>query len=275
MAPAPLDPDSLMSSPRAVRVRRVAGLARRQARVKHRRFLVEGPQGVREAVRCAAEHVHDVYLTPETAERHGEILAEAEAAGLHTHMAAPEVVGAMSTDAQGVIAVVGTGALAGGAGLADVLTGAHLVAVLTQTQDPGNAGTIIRTADAAGADAVVLVRGGVDPTGPKVVRATAGSLFHLPVLAGEGLEAVVEALRSAGLQLLAADGRGRTDLFDADGLLAAPTAWMLGNEARGLAPGVVSRADTVVSIPLYGRAESLNVASAAALCLYASARAQR
>ena len=260
MAPALLDPDSLMSSPRAVRVRRVAGLARRQARVKHRRFLVEGPQGVREAVRCAAEHVHDVYLTPETAERHGEILAEAEAAGLHTHMAAPEVVGAMSTDAQGVIAVVGTGALAGGAGLADVLTGA---------------GTIIRTADAAGADAVVLVRGGVDPTGPKVVRATAGSLFHLPVLAGEGLEAVVEALRSAGLQLLAADGRGRTDLFDADGLLAAPTAWMLGNEARGLAPGVVSRADTVVSIPLYGRAESLNVASAAALCLYASARAQR
>ncbi|WP_291456302.1 TrmH family RNA methyltransferase, partial [Actinomyces sp. oral taxon 448] len=173
-----------MSSPRAVRVRRVAGLARRQARVKHRRFLVEGPQGVREAVRCAAEHVHDVYLTPETAERHGEILAEAEAAGLHTHMAAPEVVGAMSTDAQGVIAVVGTGALAGGAGLGDVLTGAHLVAVLTQTQDPGNAGTIIRTADAAGADAVVLVRGGVDPTGPKVVRATAGSLFQLPVLAG-------------------------------------------------------------------------------------------
>ena len=149
------------------------------------------------------------------------------------------------------------------------------MAVLTQTQDPGNAGTIIRTADAAGADAVVLVRGGVDPTGPKVVRATAGSLFHLPLLAVEGLEAVVEALRSAGLQLLAADGRGRTDLFDADGLLAAPTAWMLGNEARGLAPGVVSRADTVVSIPLYGRAESLNVASAAALCLYASARAQR
>ncbi|PHP52228.1 RNA methyltransferase [Actinomyces ruminis] len=154
------------------------------------------------------------------------------------------------------------------------LSGARLVAVLTETQDPGNAGTIIRAADAAGADAVVLVKGSVDPTNPKVVRATAGSLFHLPVLAGVELDEAVRALQTAGLRLLAADGHGTISLFDAEAELGAPSAWLLGNEARGLAPEALDMADTVVSIPIYGRAESLNVASAAAICLYASARAQ-
>ncbi|WP_420835745.1 TrmH family RNA methyltransferase [Actinomyces ruminis] len=161
-----------------------------------------------------------------------------------------------------------------GSALEAALSGARLVAVLTETQDPGNAGTIIRAADAAGADAVVLVKGSVDPTNPKVVRATAGSLFHLPVLAGVELDEAVRALQTAGLRLLAADGHGTISLFDAEAELGAPSAWLLGNEARGLAPEALDMADTVVSIPIYGRAESLNVASAAAICLYASARAQ-
>ena len=148
------------------------------------------------------------------------------------------------------------------------------VAVLTQAQDPGNAGTIIRAADAAGADAVVLVRGSVDPTAPKVVRSTAGSLFHLPVVTGVALDDAVTALHNAGLTVLAADGRGDFDLFEAESLLEAPSAWLLGNEAHGLPSEALSRADAVVSIPIYGKAESLNVAAAAAVCLYASARAQ-
>ena len=162
-----------------------------------------------------------------------------------------------------------------GEGLAERLAGARLVAVLAEAQDPGNAGTIIRTADAAGADAVVLVRGSVDATNPKVVRSTAGSLFHLPVLTGAGLEEVLKALDGAGLAVLAADGSGPVNLFDADELLARPCAWLFGNEARGLAPEALERAEAVVSVPVLGAAESLNVAAAAAVCLYASVRAQR
>ena len=276
----------ILDNPDSARVARVAGLARRHARDKYERFLVEGPRGVGEAVRHAAAHVHDLYLTPEAADRHADILARARAAGLYTHTVTPRVMAAMSADAQGVLAVVATTALAagpqpqeGGAGagegLAERLAGARLVAVLAEAQDPGNAGTIIRTADAAGADAVVLVRGSVDATNPKVVRSTAGSLFHLPVLTGAGLGEVLGALDGAGLAVLAADGSGPVGLFDADELLARPCAWLFGNEARGLAPEALERAEAVVSVPVLGAAESLNVAAAAAVCLYASVRAQR
>ena len=313
----------ILDNPDSARVARVAGLARRHARDKYERFLVEGPRGVGEAVRHAAAHVHDLYLTPEAADRHADILARARAAGLYTHTVTPRVMAAMSADAQGVLAVVATTALAAGlrpqeggagagamgaeeaeqpdtesadsaeqpgarsadaeaagaesaeAGLAERLAEARLVAVLAEAQDPGNAGTIIRTADAAGADAVVLVRGSVDATNPKVVRSTAGSLFHLPVLTGAGLGEVLEALDGAGLAILAADGSGPVGLFDADELLARPCAWLFGNEARGLAPEALERAEAVVSVPVLGAAESLNVAAAAAVCLYASVRAQR
>ena len=265
----------ILSNPGSTRVSRVAGLARRQARSRHRRFLVEGPQGVREAVRFAPERVLDVYLTEAAAERHSGIWEEASGSGLYRHLVSELVMTAMSADAQGVLAVVAMEEAGGGEALAAALEGADLVAVLTEAQDPGNAGSIIRAADAAGADAVVLVRGSAEATSPKVVRASAGSLFHLPVVSGVALDDVVEALHEAGLSVLAADGRGEIDLFEAGDLLGAPSAWLLGNEARGLAPEALSRADAVVSIPLYGRAESLNVAAAAAVCLYASARAQR
>ena len=258
---------SILSNVGSERVRRVAGLIRRQARNRFGRFLVEGPQGVREAVRHAPGAVHDVYATPEAARRHARIWQEAEAAGLYRHLVTDEVMRAMSPDAQGVLAVV---AVPGDQALAPVLRGARLVVVLTAVQDPGNAGTMIRTADA-----VLLLRGSVEVTAPKVVRATAGSLFHLPVVTGVELEEGLTALGQAGLGLLAADARGDTDLFTADDVLTAPTAWLLGNEAHGLGPRVLQEADAVVRVPVFGHAESLNVASAAAVCLYASARAQR
>jgi len=258
----------------SARVSRVAGLSRRNVRNKHRRFLVEGPQGVREAVRHASDRVLDVYLTESAVERHTDIWEETVAAELYVHVTSEQVMDAMSADAQGVLAVVATEEATGSEALAAALEGARIVAVLNQAQDPGNAGTIIRAADAAGADAVVLVRGSVDPTAPKVVRSTAGSLFHLPVVTGVALDDAVAALHEAGLTVLAADGRGDFDLFDAESLLEAPSAWLLGNEAHGLPSEALSRADAVVSIPIYGKAESLNVAAAAAVCLYASARAQ-
>ena len=156
--------------------------------------------------------------------------------------------------------------------LADALTGSRLVAVCADVRDPGNAGTVIRTADAAGADAVVLAGEAVDLHNPKTIRASVGSAFHLPVAVAPDAAAAVAAARAAGLTVVAADGAGETELFAARDLLTGPTAWLFGNEARGLPPDLAELADHRVRIPIAGRAESLNLATAAALCLFESSR---
>jgi len=270
----PAGPD--LTNSRSERVRSVRALAGRSARMRHGLFLVEGPQGVREAVRFAAPLVRDVYLTAATAARYGEIDDAARAAGVRVHLAAAGVLDAMSPDAQGVLAVVriaspGLGAV--------VAARPRLVAILASVRDPGNAGTVIRAADAAGADAVVLATTSVDVHNPKVVRSTAGSLFHLPVVTGVPLADAVAQVRAGGLTVLAADGAGEHDLdhlLDGDPpLLREPTAWIFGNEAHGLSAEERAFADAAVRVPIHGRAESLNLATAAAICLYASARAHR
>ena len=275
-----------LTNPRAERVKAVRALAGRSARRRQGRFLVEGPQAVREAVRERHVDVVDVYLTAAADARHPEIAEHARARGLPVQVASVEVLDAMSLDAQGVVAV----ALVPSVALADVLTGSALVAVLAHVRDPGNAGAVIRAADAAGADAVVLAGDVVDVHNPKVVRSTAGSLFHLPVVTGVSLAEVVDALHGAGLTVLAADGRGQHDLDDLLDLVEAaawdpaaepvpdlrrPTAWVFGNEAWGLPDADLAIADAAVRVPIRGRAESLNLATAATLCLYASSRAQR
>ena len=153
----------------------------------------------------------------------------------------------------------------------------RLVAVFAAVRDPGNAGTVLRAADAAGADGVVFTDSSVDPYNGKCVRASAGSLFHLPVVLGPSAASTVEALRGAGVTVLATAGDADLDLDTAvdEGRLERPTAWLFGNEAWGLPPEVQALADATVRIPIYGRAESLNLAAAAAVCLYASARALR
>jgi RNA methyltransferase, TrmH family len=163
-------------------------------------------------------------------------------------------------------------------GLATVLSAQpNLVAVLAGIADPGNAGAVLRTADAAGAAAVVFPDGSVDPYNGKCVRASAGSLFHLGLVRGGTADATVAALRQAGVAVLAADAYGAEDLDDVaeSGRLAAPTAWLFGSEAHGLPTELAAAADARVRVPIHGRAESLNLAAAAAVCLYASARAQR
>jgi TrmH family RNA methyltransferase len=155
--------------------------------------------------------------------------------------------------------------------------GPRLIALLANVRDPGNAGTVLRTADAAGADAVVFADASVDPYNGKCVRASAGSLFHLPVVAGSRLPETIGALRDAGLRVIAADGRASVTLDDPAirQTLARPTAWLFGNEAWGLPAELLELADESVAVPIYGRAESLNLAAAAAVCLYASSAALR
>ena len=258
-----------LTSTRSPRVQAVRRLTRRSARAAERRFVVEGPQAVREALPTLVE----LYADPDGEQRFPELLA---AAPCPVTRVSRDVLAAMAETVtpQGVLGVAPLLDVDLGTALAGVL---RLVAVCEAVGDPGNAGTVIRTADAAGAGAVVLTEGSTDPHGGKCVRATAGSLWHLPVVSGPTLAETVEALHRAGLTVLATSGAGQDDLDDLQdrGELAGPTAWLLGNEAAGLSEQALGLADRTVRIPLHGRAESLNLATAAAVCLYASARAQR
>ncbi|MDO5720186.1 MAG: RNA methyltransferase [Actinomycetaceae bacterium] len=264
-----------LANPRADRIRQVAALAGRSARKRTGRLLVEGPQAVTEAVRFCGDDLVDVYISETAWERHPQLVAQAQSATRWVHPMTDEVARAISADCQGVAAVVN-----------DFRTDGlprldwSFVCVLTQTQDPGNAGTIIRIADAAGADAVVACAGTVDPTSPKVVRASAGSVFHLPTIVGVGFDEVIEWARARSMTVLGADGHGSIDLFAAqDGLenidLAAPTAWVFGNESHGFERIDTDLLDYLVSIPMAGHAESLNVSAAAAVCMFATAQARQ
>lgn len=266
-------------SPRSQRVAAAKRLARRNFRGKERRFIAEGPQAVREAVRHSSDGqptLVEVFATPAAAERHTEIVEAARAAGVPVHLAADATVAEISRTVtpQGLVGVCRFL----DSPFEQILAARPaLVAVLANVRDPGNAGTVLRCADAAGADAVVLTDASVDLYNPKSVRASVGSLFHLPVAVGVPVEQVVDGLRGAGVRVLAADGAGERDL-DAeldDGTMGGPTAWVFGNEAWGLPRETRALADAVVRVPIHGRAESLNLATAAAVCLYASARAQR
>lgn len=257
---------------RAQRVRSVAALGRRSMRAREGLFLAEGPQAVREAVAYRPESVREIFADPTGHERHPEIVQAARLAGLLVRDTSGEVLRVMcDTDTpQGLLAVCRPIDVA----LEPVLAaGPRLLVVLTNIRDPGNAGTVIRGADAAGADAVLVGTESVDVYNPKVVRSAVGSHFHLPIVLGLDVRALLARLHEAGVRTLAADGSASMGLYEAD--LGVPHAWIMGNEAWGLPPRLLAGCDAAVSVPLYGRAESLNLAMAATVCLYASARAQR
>jgi TrmH family RNA methyltransferase len=265
----------VLTNPRSDRVKSVRALSRRSVRSRTGQFLAEGPQAVREAVRFAPDRVRDVYVTAEAAQRHTDIVNAARASQLWVHEVTPDVLDAMcdAEHPQGIAAVCRWAGLSLDVALAALPPDA-VVCVLTNVRDPGNAGTVIRGADAAGADLVVVSDASVDVLSPKVVRSTVGSLWHLPIVVDVPIPTILSSLRAAGVRLVAADGSGSTPLPDAD--LSGPHAWVMGNEAWGLEEAVRDACDDVVRVPIHGHAESLNLAMAATLCLYASAeRRQR
>lgn len=263
----------MIDNPRSPRVRAVAKLAKRAAREETGLFLVEGPQALREALTFHPELLVDVYAAKGVFDRHPELGRSLAAAGIEPEPVSDAVLEAMADTVtpQGVVATCRQFPTTARELLA---SRPPLVAVLEEVRDPGNAGTIIRAADSAGATGVILSGNAVDAFNPKVVRSTTGSIFHLPIVQGVTLDAAVGAARAAGLQILAADVKG-ADLPGIRDALARPSAWVFGNEAHGLPDEHLRLADQVVKVPIYGHAESMNLATAASVCLYESAFAQR
>lgn len=276
-------------SERNPRVVSAVKLHRSAARRKTGLFLAEGANSV--AAALDTERVEELFYSSRAAEREHELVATAAALGVRTSLVserAAEHLGETVTP-PGLVAVcrlvdVPLGQVLSGTaspGARDAVEGAaassRMLAVPVEMSDPGNAGTLIRVADAVGANGVVLAGDSVDPHNGKCVRACAGSLFHVPIARDRDIDAVLTALRDNGITVLATTARGEVDLDDADELLrtageSGGTAWLFGNEAHGLDPAVAARADHRIRIPIHGRAESLNLAAAAAICLYADAR---
>ncbi|MCH9275833.1 RNA methyltransferase [Bifidobacterium amazonense] len=281
----------VLANVKAERIRRVSDLANRRSRERYGKFLIEGPQSVREAVLWQPEVVRDLYVeaagsdpdSPFANPTIAKIAGKALQSGVYVHKATRDVMNKISSDAQGIAAVGDMDAMR------EVLRydetrhdgdGEPFVAAFWQVRDPGNAGTVIRAADAAGCDAVVLVDECVDPFNPKVIRSTAGSLFHLPVVA-MATDEFLDWSRKQNMAVTAADvygmdGRTPESLPDvlaerrdakAAGASPAGEAILFGNEARGLPEAILTQSDRIVSIPIYGKAESLNLGTSAAVML--------
>src|SRR5271156_2588368 len=266
--PRPAEPISHpVLTERSTRVVAAVKLHRQVARRRSRLFLVEGVNLVEAASRRGL--VREVFATEAAALRYADLLMTHDAS---VHLVTERAAKVLSDTVTptGLVAVCELPSPV----LQDVLLSApRLVAVGVEIGEPGNAGTLIRIADAMGAGAVVFAGHSVDPYNGKCLRASAGSVFAVPVVVAPEVDAAVSALQAAGLRVLATTVDGELSLDDAD--LTTPTAWLFGAEAHGLSAQLAERADNRVIIPMSGSAQSLNVAAAAAICLYQSARAQR
>ncbi len=250
-------------------------LLRRKERQLSRRFLAEGRQATSEALRRPGTVV-ELIVAVDSVGRHLDLLKIASDTGARIAAAPARAVTelAATVTPQGLVAVCQMVDVPASEALAGQ---PRLVVLCDQVRDPGNLGTVIRCADAFGADAVLVSRNSVDLYNAKTVRATTGSLFHLPLAVGVDLAQAVTLARDSGLRVFGADSRARStiDHLAQSGELAQPTMWVLGNEAWGLQPEHTALLDGLVALALYGRAESLNLSTAAAVFLYASATAQR
>jgi RNA methyltransferase, TrmH family len=255
----------LITSVRNPKVAQAVRLKKHAFREEDRRFLAEGPQSVREAL--AADGILQALFAVDALD---PLVVQAGRSGAEVHLVSDDVMGKLTSTVtpQGLVGVVPHVDV----GL-DALPADGCVAVLHEVRDPGNAGTVLRSADAAGAGGVVFTETSVDVYNPKTVRASAGSLFHLPVVRDVTATEAVAHLRARGYRILAMDADGAGDIYAED--LWGPIAFVFGNEAHGLPADVVRQADAVVRVPHAGNAESLNLAAAATVCLFEWARRRR
>lgn len=256
----------MITSTRNKHVTSAARLKKRGIREQHQRFLVEGAQATGEGLRAGA--IETVFHVKDSTGRVPEVVAAAHDADAEVFEVTDTVMSHLTSAVtpQGLVATarfIDTPA-------SELELGDGLIPILCSVRDPGNAGTILRSADAAGARGVAFTKDSVDVYNPKTVRASAGSLFHLPIVRDADPRELVEGLKDAGAQVLAADARGDVSMYEVD--LTKPTALLLGNEAWGLKDDTRALADATVRVPIEGAAESLNLAAAAALLLFEAAR---
>lgn len=274
-------PEQVMST-RSKRVTMARRLSTKNMRHSTGKTRIEGPQALREAMTYRRHAVTDIYITRAAAKRHPDILELYETVYgdqkpphmCYLHWVSPEIADFISADAQGIIGIGTIGTLFS---TIDVLSAVRrhngFALVLSYTSDPGNMGTLIRVADATAAEGVIVCQGSVDYTSPKVIRMSVGSVFHLPIQFVDSYHDLVDYAHEEDVMVIGADGSGSLSLFKAkEHLEWHPHVWVMGNEAHGFRDGALEACDYVVSVPIYGKAESLNVAAAGAMCLYESAR---
>ncbi len=255
----------MITSIKNPKVAAAARLKKRAFREEDRAFLVEGAQAVGEAL-ADPGRIRTLFCTDDL----DPLVVRARESGTEVVLVGQDVITKLTSTVtpQGLVGV---------AGFIDVdlaeLPAEGCVALLHEVRDPGNAGTALRSADAAGAAGVVFSSTSVDVYNPKAVRASAGSLFHLPVIRGVETPEAITHLRSAGYKVLAMAADGEREIYDVD--LAGSVAFVFGNETHGLPAEVVALCDGSVRVPHSGRAESLNLASAATVCLFEWARRLR
>jgi TrmH family RNA methyltransferase len=242
---------------------------RRSVRAKERRYIIDGPLLVAEALRVRVP-IEAIYVEAGTNQA---VVDDATAAGVRVHVVPPGGVHRF-TDVmtpQGVVALAPMPSRA----MTDVLDDAagRPVVVLCGVSDPGNAGTLLRMAEAAGVGAVLFSDGSVDPFAPKCVRASAGSIFHVPVVSGGSPVQVLEAIGGRGVQRFGTDAHLGKPYDEVD--LSTPFALVLGNEANGIGPETATAVDAWLHVPMAGDVESLNVAMAGSVICFEAARQRR
>ncbi len=289
----------LIDNPHSERVRRLVALGRGNSH-DFKRFLVEGPQSVREAVRYASDSISDIYVTKDACINNEEetnqssslqaIIKEALSKDLYVHPVESSIMQKISSDSQGIVAVSDAQSLdetylgefknlqksvrTEDSVLAGNANNPLLIAACWQVRDPGNAGAIIRVADVAGCNAVVFVDDCVSRWNTKLVRSTAGSLFHLPVVQ-LSVQDWFSYVKKANIRVIAADIYGTDQLKPVPfpkilantELAGSSLAILFGNEARGLPQEILQQVDNISIIPIYGKAESMNLATSAAVML--------
>lgn len=255
---------------RTPRVVSASKLHRAAARRKAGRFLAEGANSVEAALTSGA--AIEVFCSEDALDRFPDLVGAAATAGVAVSVVTERGIRDLSDTVSPTGLVALCRSVVRGPGMPT--DAPRLVAIGQALAEPGNVGTLIRVADALGVDAVWLTEGGVDPENTKAVRASAGSLFHVPVVRGVSEADLVDRAHSQGLQVAVATADGEVDVEHADDVLARPTAWIFGNEAHGVPDELAAAADLRVRIPIRGRAESLNIVTAASICLHTSARLQ-
>ena len=251
------------------KIKEALDIKNKRSKYKHAAFIVEGPHLIEMAL-ASGHQIKEVFFTSAfSAKKDGQkILREIRKKTDELFEVTEQIMNKLADTEtpQGIIATASYAEK----NLEEIrFKSVPLIVAVDGVQEPGNLGAIIRTSDAAGADAVIILKGTCDVFMQKTIRATAGSIFNIPIIYA-GTDKFLEWLKSNGIMLIATVLDSDKSIFDTG--LKKPIAFVFGNEAHGVSNEIKRKADLILKIPIYGKAESLNVSASAAVCLYEAVR---